>query len=81
MKVDDVIATRKRCRCQKVSLTIQRKLKYKMLKKIFMIIDKQCFAMLKEIIKDKDREEKNTLKYVYYFHFVLLNNHFNLKTN
>ena len=52
-----------------------------MLKKIFMIIDEQCLAMLKEIIKSEDRKEKNTLNCVYYFHLILLNNYFNLKTN
>ena len=52
-----------------------------MLKKTFMIIDEQCLAMLKKIIKNKNCEEKNTLNCVYYFHFVLLNNHFDLKTN
>ena len=46
-----------------------------------MIIDEQCLAMLKKIIKNKDREKKNTLNCVCYFHLVLLNNHFNLKTN
>ena len=81
MKIDDVIAARKRCRCQKVSLTIQRRLKHKMSKKIFMIIDEQCLAMLKEIIKNGNCEKKDTLNCVCYSHLVLLNNHFDLKTN
>ena len=46
-----------------------------------MIIDEQCFAMLKEIIKNEDCEEKDTLNYVCYLHLVLLNNYFDLKTN
>ena len=81
MKIDNVITIQKRCRCQKISLTIQKKLKHKMLKKIFMIIDEQCLTMLKEIIKNENREKKDTLNCVCYFHLVLLNNHFNLKMN
>ena len=46
-----------------------------------MIIDEQCLAMLKDIIKSGDCEEKNTLNCVCYSHLVLLNNHFDLKTN
>ena len=36
---------------------------------------------VKKIIKNKDCEKKNTLNCIYYFYLVLLNNHFNLKTN
>ena len=46
-----------------------------------MIIDEQCFAMLKKIIKDEDCEEKDTLNCVCYSHLVLLSSHFDLKTN
>ena len=37
--------------------------------------------MLKKIIKNENREKKNTLNCVCYSHFILLNNHFDLKTN
>ena len=81
MKIDDVTAARKRCRCQEVSLTVRRRLEHKTSKKIFMIIDEQCLAMLKEIIKDEDCEEEDTLNCIYYSHLVLLSNHFGLKMN
>ena len=46
-----------------------------------MIIDEQCLAILKEIIKSEDYEEKDTLNCICYSHFVLLSSHFDLKTN
>ena len=46
-----------------------------------MIIDEQCLAILKKIIKNEDCKKKIILNCVYYSHLVLLNNYFNLKMN